>query len=245
MTGTEPPTEPPSDPRPPGPRDARDAREARGLRLVPALLALTAMSGLIDAVTYLGLGHVFTANMTGNVVVLGFAAAGAPGFSVPHTATSLACFLAGAAIGGRLTRRVGEGSRRTLARVMLATEALLLATAAAVAAATRDDAQATVYTIVVLTAFAMGLRNATVRRLAVRGLTTTTVVTMTLTGLAADSRAGEGTRRRSPRRTAAVVSMFCGAVLGAALVQHGDLSAPLLLAAATPAVLAVAVSGEE
>ena len=46
------------------------------------LLGLTVVSGLIDAVSYLGLGHVFTANMTGNVVVLGFAAAGAPGFSV-------------------------------------------------------------------------------------------------------------------------------------------------------------------
>ncbi|MFH9553557.1 YoaK family protein [Streptomyces sp. NPDC051445] len=236
MTGTEHPTEPPRDTRTRGPR---------GLRLVPALLALTAMSGLIDAVTYLGLGHVFTANMTGNVVVLGFAAAGAPGFSVPHTATSLACFLTGAAVGGRVTRRVGEGSRRTLARVMLATEALLLAAAAAVAGATRDDARATVYTIIVLTAFAMGLRNATVRKLAVRGLTTTTVVTMTLTGLAADSWVGDGTRGRSPRRTAAVVAMFCGAVLGAALVLHHDLSVPLLLAAATPAVLAFAVSGED
>jgi uncharacterized membrane protein YoaK (UPF0700 family) len=44
--------------------------------LLMALMALTAVSGLVDAVSYLGLGHVFTANMTGNVVVLGFAAAG-------------------------------------------------------------------------------------------------------------------------------------------------------------------------
>lgn len=73
--------------------------EARGLRLVAVLLGLTVVSGLIDAVSYLGLGHVFTANMTGNVVVLGFAAAGAPGFSVPHTLTSLCCFLLGAVAG--------------------------------------------------------------------------------------------------------------------------------------------------
>ncbi|MER6788192.1 YoaK family protein [Streptomyces sp. NPDC000658] len=233
MTGTDRPTEPPRDP------------EARGLRLVPVLLALTAMSGLIDAVTYLGLGHVFTANMTGNVVVLGFAAAGAPGFSVPHTATSLLCFLVGATTGGRVTRQVGSASRRTLARMTLGVEALLLAAAAAVAAATPDDAPATVYTIIALTAFAMGLRNATVRKLAVRGLPTTTVVTMTLTGLAADSWAGDGTRRRSPRRAAAVTAMFAGAFLGAVLVLHHDLAIPLLLAAATPAVLACTVSGRE
>lgn len=81
--------------------------ETRGVPLVPVLLALTVVSGLIDAVSYLGLGHVFTANMTGNVVVLGFAAAGAPGFSVPHTVTSLACFLVGAVVGGRTSRRLG------------------------------------------------------------------------------------------------------------------------------------------
>lgn len=239
MTGTEHPTEPPRDPQTGGPHDAR------GLRLVPALLALTAMSGLIDAVTYLGLGHVFTANMTGNVVVLGFAAAGAPGFSVPHTAASLVCFLLGAATGGRATRHMGALSRRGLARMTLGVEALLLAAAAAVAAATSDDAPATVYTIIALTAFTMGLRNATVRKLAVRGLTTTTVVTMTLTGLAADSWAGDGTRPRSPRRTASVAAMFTGAVLGAVLVLHHDLAVPLLLAAATSAVLTFTVSGRD
>ncbi|MCQ9133961.1 YoaK family protein [Streptomyces hilarionis] len=239
MTGTEHPTEPPRDPQARGPHDGR------GLRLVPALLALTAMSGLIDAVTYLGLGHVFTANMTGNVVVLGFAAAGAPGFSVPHTAASLACFLLGAATGGRVTRRMGARSRRTLARVTLGAEALLLVAAAAVAAVTADDAPATVYTIIALTAFAMGLRNATVRKLAVRGLTTTTVVTMTLTGLAADSRAGDGTRPHSPRRAGSVTAMFAGAVLGAVLVLHHDLSVPLLLAAVTSAVLACTVADRD
>ncbi|MFG3031770.1 YoaK family protein [Streptomyces sp. NPDC048253] len=257
MTGTDHPSEPPERPEPAEPPEPAELAEpaepaepsrdpeARGVRLVPVLLLLTGISGLIDAVTYLGLGHVFTANMTGNVVVLGFAAAGAPGFSVPHTATSLVCFLVGAAIGGRVVRRVGEGSRRTPARVMLATEALLMAVSAAVAFATSDHAPATVYTIIALTAFAMGLRNATVRKLAVRDLSTTTVVTMTLTGLASESRAGGGTGRRSPRRTASVTAMFAGAVLGAVLVLHNDLAIPLLLAAVTSAVLALTVSGRE
>ncbi|MFD9003493.1 YoaK family protein [Streptomyces sp. NPDC059582] len=217
--------------------------EARGLSLVAVLLALTVVSGLIDAVSYLGLGHVFTANMTGNVVVLGFAAAGAPGFSVPHTATSLACFLVGAAAGGRVARRLGEGSRRTWARLTLAVEAVLVAASAAVAFAA-PGATGTTYTLIAVTALAMGLRNATVRKLGVPDLTTT-VLTMTLTGLASDARATGGPGGRFARRGTAVAAMALGALLGAWLVLHHGLGIPLLIAAALTAVLAVTASGRE
>ncbi|MEU6223087.1 YoaK family protein [Streptomyces sp. NPDC047042] len=217
--------------------------ESRGLRLVVVLLVLTVVSGLIDAVSYLGLGRVFTANMTGNVVVLGFAAAGAPGFSVPHTLTSLASFVLGAVAGGRLSRRLGGGSRRRWARITLAVEAVFLG-ASSVVAFLAPDATATVYTLIAVTAFAMGLRNATVRRLGVPDLTTT-VLTMTLTGLAADSRAAGGTGGRSPRRSASVAAMAAGAVLGAWLVVHHGLGIPLLVAAVAVAALAVSASGRE
>ncbi|MFF3408876.1 YoaK family protein [Streptomyces sp. NPDC002742] len=217
--------------------------ESRGLRLTPALLSLTVVSGLIDAVSYLGLGHVFTANMTGNVVVLGFAAAGAPGFSVPHTLTSLCCFLAGAVTGGRIAVRFGKGSRRTWARGTFAAEAVLTAACAAVAFAA-PDATATAYVLIAVTAFAMGLRNATVRRLGVADLTTT-VLTMTLTGLAADSRLGGGVGHNSPRRIASVFAMLAGALLGAWLVLNQGLAIPLLIAALVPAALAVTASGTE
>lgn len=210
----------------------------RGLRLVPVLLALTTVSGLIDAVSYLGLGHVFTANMTGNVVVLGFAAAGAPGFSVPHTLTSLLAFMLGAAVGGRIALRLGRGPRRTWVRRTLAAEALLLAASTVVAFAAPDDT-ATVYTLIAVTAFAMGLRNATVRKLGVADLTTT-VLTMTLTGLAAD---GPGTHRA--RRTAAVVAMIAGAAVGAWLVDDHGLGIPLLVSTVLVGVLAVTASGRE
>ncbi|MEV8032846.1 YoaK family protein [Streptomyces sp. NPDC086182] len=217
--------------------------ESRGLRLTPALLSLTVVSGLIDAVSYLGLGHVFTANMTGNVVVLGFAAAGAPGFSVPHTLTSLCCFLAGAVTGGRIAVRFGKGSRRTWARGTFAAEAVLTAACAAVAFAA-PDATATAYVLIAVTAFAMGLRNATVRRLGVADLTTT-VLTMTLTGLAADSGLGGGVGHNSPRRIASVFAMLAGALLGAWLVLNHGLAIPLLIAALVPAALAVTASGTE
>ncbi|WP_369258479.1 YoaK family protein [Streptomyces sp. R35] len=217
--------------------------EARGLRLVAVLLGLTVVSGLIDAVSYLGLGHVFTANMTGNVVVLGFAAAGAPGFSVPHTLASLCCFLLGAVAGGRVAVHLGGGSRRTWTRITLAAEAVLVGASAVVAYAA-PGATATTYTLISLTAFAMGLRNATVRKLGIPDLTTT-VLTMTLTGLAGDSRLAGGSGHHSPRRTASVVAMAAGALLGAWLVIHHGLGIPLLIAAAVTGVLAVVASGRE
>lgn len=217
--------------------------EARGLRLVAVLLALTVVSGMIDAVSYLGLGHVFTANMTGNVVVLGFAAAGAQGFSVPHTLTSLVSFLVGATAGGRVAVRFGGASRRTWARVTLATEAVFVGASAVVAFAA-PGATGTTYTLIALTAFAMGLRNATVRKLGVPDLTTT-VLTMTLTGLASDTRLAGGSGHRSPRRAAAVVAMLVGATLGAWLVIHHDLGIPLLIAALVSGALAVVASGRE
>ncbi|MEU9168947.1 YoaK family protein [Streptomyces sp. NPDC048420] len=220
-----------------------DDPEARGLRLVVVLLGLTVVSGLIDAVSYLGLEHVFTANMTGNVVVLGFAAAGAPGFSVLHNLTSLGFYVVGAVAGGRSAIWLGAGSRRTWARLALATEAVLLG-AAAVVFFTALDATATVYTLIAVTALAMGLRNATVRRLGVPDLTTT-VLTMTLTGLAADSRVGGGSGSRSPRRTASVIAMAAGAALGAWLVLHHGLGVSLAVAAGLVAVLAVTASGRE
>src|ERR1700679_4300349 len=78
----------------PSPKDDR--------RLPPVLLALTLTTGLIDAASYLGLGHVFTANMTGNVVLLGFGLANAGGLPVVAPLVSLGAFLLGAGIGGRL-----------------------------------------------------------------------------------------------------------------------------------------------
>lgn len=79
--------------------------------LLGTLTVLTLVSGLVDAVCYLGLGRVFTANMTGNIVVLGFAAAGAPGFSIPASLTSLGTFLVGAVCAGRAATRISGRSR--------------------------------------------------------------------------------------------------------------------------------------
>src|SRR5712691_12754479 len=75
--------------------------------LPPLLVGMTLVTGLVDAFSYLVLGHVFVANMTGNVVFLGFALAGASGFSISASLVALAAFGLGAVTGGRLARHVG------------------------------------------------------------------------------------------------------------------------------------------
>src|ERR1700736_2806193 len=94
--------------------------------LTRALLVLTAVTGLVDAVSYLGLGRVFTANMTGNVVLLAFATAGVPGLSVPRSFAALAGFFAGAAAGGRLAAGIGTRSRHRWISAALIIETMLL-----------------------------------------------------------------------------------------------------------------------
>src|SRR5689334_13361826 len=86
------------------------------------LLGATFLTGVVDAVSYIALGHVFVANMTGNVVLLGFALAGAPGLSLGASLVALGAFLAGAAGGGVLGRRVGR-HRGVLLRAAAVTEA--------------------------------------------------------------------------------------------------------------------------
>src|ERR1700761_170330 len=76
--------------------------------LPPLLVSMTLVTGLVDAFSYLVLGHVFVSNMTGNVVFLGFALAGAPGFSVGASAVALASFGLGAPAGGEVGARLGE-----------------------------------------------------------------------------------------------------------------------------------------
>ncbi len=207
--------------------------------LLVTLTALTVVSGLVDAVSYLGLGHVFTANMTGNVVLLGFAAAGAPGFSIAASLSSLGSFLVGAAVAGRITLHVT--SRRRWLLMAMVVEGLFAGAAAVVAAVHGGTVSSGSgrFTVIVVLAFAMGVRNSTIRRLSVPDITTT-VLTMTLTGLAADSSIAGGSNPKAARRMSAVASMFVGALTGAALYLHTGATWPLAVVAVIVLVTTVA-----
>jgi len=209
--------------------------------LVRILLGLTAVAGLIDAVCFLALGSVFTANMTGNIVFLAFAVAGVQGLSVPRSVTALIAFLLGALMGGRMAARMGPGPRYRWTGAAFGAEAALLLAATVVAIYYGYDfsnAAAGIYAIIVLTGLAMGIRNATVRKLGVPDLTTT-VLTLAITGLAADSILGGGNNPVWPRRTAAVASMFMGAGLGAWLLTY-SVALPLAVGTAISGLCAAA-----
>jgi uncharacterized membrane protein YoaK (UPF0700 family) len=212
--------------------------------LARALVVLTFTTGLVDAVSYLGLGHVFTANMTGNVVLLGFGLAGGSGLPIIAPIVSLAAFLAGAFVGGRVQRRFGSVRPHHLV-VPLAFEAALMAAALLYAICVSPHPGTIAGGILIaLLATAMGIRNAAVRGLGVPDLTTT-VLTLTLTGLAAD--AGKaGSLTAAPRRVAAVVSMLAGGLAGALLLKTGlwlSLSVALGAVVATAAGYSRATGG--
>jgi uncharacterized membrane protein YoaK (UPF0700 family) len=203
---------------------------------LPALLVLmTVITGVVDAVSILSLGRVFVANMTGNVVFVGLALAGAPGFSLAASLFALGGFLIGAFAGGVAISHLRR-DRAQLLRDGSVTELILLAAALAWAeAAGAPFGNAARDGIAALAAVALGLQNAVVRELAVPDLTTT-VLTMTITGIAADLRS----RNTAVviRRLTALASMLLGAAVGAVLVLHSSPGAALSLAVGLMAVVA-------
>jgi uncharacterized membrane protein YoaK (UPF0700 family) len=215
--------------------DAAETRRERAARsinhpLTRALLTLTFTTGIVDAVSFLGLGNVFTANMTGNVVFLGFGIAGAGSLPVLAPIVSLLAFLIGAAAGGVLADRLAEHHPVHVAR-SLAIEVVAFTGAGILAAALDVRAgDVAAHVLIATLAFAMGVRNATTSRIAVPDLTTT-VLTRTITGLATSSPLIGGSGKGAVRRSAAVLAMLAGAVAGALMVKS-SLVLPLLVAAA-------------
>lgn len=207
-----------------------------------SLLGMTVVTGLVDAVSFLSLGHVFTANMTGNIVFLAFAAAHVPELSVARSLSALLAFLAGAILGGRVMARANPESQvRFAARAFLLEMALLFA-ASFCGIGYRGDLlkdSFQPFALIALTALAMGTRNAAVRKLAIPDLTTT-VLTLTITGIGADSSLANGNNPRVARRVASVTAMFFGAALGAVAIRF-SISAALWLATAISAACSAAL----
>jgi uncharacterized membrane protein YoaK (UPF0700 family) len=204
--------------------------------LPPVLISMTLVTGLVDAFSYLVLGHVFVANMTGNVVFLGFALAGAPGFSITASVAATLAFAAGALIGGRLGTW-HRGHRGRLHSAAAVCQAVFLAIAVILAAAGDPGVSAWYrYGLIVVLGASMGIQNASARKLAIPDLTTT-VLTLTITGIAADSKLAGGTGSKAGRRLLSVATMLVGAVVGAALIRHAQIWWPLLIA------LAVIIAG--
>jgi uncharacterized membrane protein YoaK (UPF0700 family) len=205
------------------------------------LLVLTVTTGIVDAVSVLGFGHIFTANMTGNVVFLGFAVAGTPGFSIERSAVALVAFLCGALLGGLMANQLASRAVPQWVGRALGVESILLFCAGLtmlLLAKSKQIESIALLLAIGLTAIAMGFRNATVRKLAVADLTTT-VLTLALTGIAADSSLVGGDNPRWQRRLGSILTMFSGAIAGAVLLKW---SAALALFVCAVASLACAVT---
>jgi uncharacterized membrane protein YoaK (UPF0700 family) len=183
---------------------------------------LTFVTGLVDAASYLSMGHIFTANMTGNIVLLGLAVANVPGLSVLRSITALVFAFSGGIVSGRLEHWTTNWRRSHWLGLAAAMETTLLFVAC-VLLVMQDDfvvlSGGSLYGVIALTALAMGIRNGTVRRLGVPDITTT-VLTLTVAALASESSLAGGINPRWRRRITAVFSMFFGAAVGALLLQH-------------------------
>jgi uncharacterized membrane protein YoaK (UPF0700 family) len=197
--------------------------------LPPLLVALTVVTGLVDSFSYLVLGHVFVANQTGNVVFFAFALAGVRGFSATASVAAIGCFAVGALAAGRIGRSPA-GRRELLLGVTAGIQAVIVAETVTMTALSPSPMPAGLrYALIVSLSLTMGAQNATARKLAVPDLTTT-VLTLTITGIAADSPLAGATGAHVARRLISVAAMFLGALAGALLVLHVHIVYPLVIA---------------
>jgi uncharacterized membrane protein YoaK (UPF0700 family) len=206
------------------------------------LLLLTHAAGYVDAISYLALGRVFTANMTGNTVLLGLAVVQGDPRAAMRAGLAVGGFLAGAALGAWVVHRAPSPPLWprgvTLA---LGLEWLLLAAMAAVPARASLDDPGVVGILIALASVAMGLQSAAARSLDVSGVATT-FVTGTLTTLSTMMVTAPPSVSRGRRLLLGVWCLYvAGAVLGgavAALAPGLAFAAPLALLLPVVAVAA-------
>jgi uncharacterized membrane protein YoaK (UPF0700 family) len=185
---------------------------------VVALMLLTFATGLVDAISVLVLGHVFVANMTGNVIFLGFWFVGHTVVDLTAAVVAFISFVAGTVLGGRLARHLDTEVRRWLT-VALGIEVLILATLSILAGAGVLTYQGHDRLIIIAgLAVSFGSQNAAARQFGIQELSTT-VLTQTIVGIGFDSRLAGGTGQREKLRYGVVLTMLGGAVVGATMTR--------------------------
>lgn len=186
---------------------------------VVALLLLTFATGLADSISILVLGHVFVANMTGNVIFLGFWLAPRTSIDLTAVVVALPTFVCTTVLSGRLSRHFGERTRAWITTV-LATEIVLLVTVSILAGAgvLTYQRNSTLVMIGIL-AVTFGLQHSSARQFGIPELSTT-VLTSTIVSLGLDSRLAGGTGERQRLRVGVVVTMGAGAFVGATMSRY-------------------------
>ena len=203
---------------------------------VVCLLLLTFATGIVDAVSVLALGHVFVANMTGNVIFLGFWFAPHSGIDLTAAIVAFVSFLAGTVLGGRFARHIDSEVRLWLTVALGAEVVVLLTLSILAGAGVLNYHDNTKLILTAGLAVTFGSQNATARLFGIQELSTT-VLTSTIVGLGFDSRLAGGTGRREKLRYTVVVTMCAGAVAGATITRF-TVAPAIALAAAVVAVSA-------
>jgi uncharacterized membrane protein YoaK (UPF0700 family) len=204
---------------------------------VVGLLLLTLATGVVDAVSVLVLGHVFVANMTGNVIFLGFWFAPHSVVDMTAAVVAFASFVAGTVLGGRLARHIEREVRLWLSVALGVEVVVLVALSILAGIGVLNYHDNTKLILIAGLAMTFGSQNATARQFGIQELSTT-VLTSTIVGLGFDSRLAGGTGHREKLRYSVVVTMFAGAVVGATMTRF-TVAPVIALAAVLVAVAAV------
>lgn len=222
------------------------------------LNALTVSSGAVDAVSFLALGKVFTAFMTGNIAFLGMAIAANTGSTVygvvaPRVVSilaSMAGFAAGAFLSSRIVRQYAAHKNEQpigLVWPQRTTVALGVSLLAhlffmLIWFATRGrPSDSVVPVLLAVWALAMGMQSGAVRRLEVKG-TFTTAATATFMFLASHLHHLHPMSDERRRLRGILVSLVIGATAGALLLIHAPIYAPVLPLGITAAVVVTAAT---
>jgi uncharacterized membrane protein YoaK (UPF0700 family) len=217
-------------PDPPTSPDSAAVTITTGQKLRDLLLvALTVASGAVDAISYFGLGKIFSAFMTGNLVFLGFGIAEIEGPDVVPVIFALSAFAVGAYIGLRISTLRSHESGWWPGRmsVLLALVAIAEAGFLAVWSATAGHPSTAITDVlIVLFSLAMGIQTAAVRSLGVQGVFTT-AGTFTLVAFLG-TLAGPRARGEIPRLVGVLVGLVAGAIGGGLLFLHARSYAPAL-----------------
>src|ERR1700744_210344 len=196
---------------------------------VAALLLLTFATGLADAISILVLGHVFVANMTGNVIFLGFWLAPRTSIDLTAVVVALPTFVCTTIVSGRLSRHFGERARPWITTVLGTEIVLLLALSILAGTGVLHYHDNSKLIMIGLLAVTFGLQHSSARQFGIQELSTT-VLTSTIVSLGLDSHLAGGTGAREKLRFSVVLTMCAGAFVGATLSRF--VVAPVFVVAA-------------
>lgn len=183
------------------------------------MLLLTFATGLADSISILVLGHVFVANMTGNVIFLGFWLAPRTVIDLNAVVVALPTFICTTIVSGRLSRHFGPRTRTWITTVLTTEIVLLVALAILAGTGVLRYQGNSKFIMIGILAVTFGLQHSSARQFGIQELSTT-VLTSTIVSFGLDSHLAGGTGDRQKLRIGVVATMCAGAFCGATMSRY-------------------------